>query len=74
MSTNICPLCNKAYTSRPAISRTDNHTLICPDCGTREALAGLGLGEDEREKILSIIHEHTGRLMDGDDDGDEEKK
>ena len=52
----VCPLCGKTYGEHPAISRTDNETPICPDCGTRQALEGLGISEDEREKILDIIH------------------
>lgn len=34
----ICPKCNKEYTDRPAISREDNKTEICPCCGRREAI------------------------------------
>ena len=30
---------------------------ICPDCGTREALESLGVGREEQDKILGIIHE-----------------
>lgn len=52
----VCPLCGRSYGDVPALSRTDNETLICPDCGTRQALEGIGVGEEEREKILSIIH------------------
>ena len=33
-----CPLCNKEYSDYPAISRVDNKTEICSECGTREAL------------------------------------
>ena len=54
-----CPLCGQTYGGHPAISRTDNKTRICPDCGTREALAALGVGENEREKIVRIIRAHT---------------
>jgi len=36
--TKICPTCGKAYTEVPALSRKDNKTLICPDCGTQEAM------------------------------------
>lgn len=52
----VCPLCGKAYAEPPALSRTDNETPICPDCGTRQALGSIGIGPEEREKILSIIH------------------
>lgn len=33
-----CPICGKKYTEAPALSRIDNETLICPDCGMRQAL------------------------------------
>ena len=52
----ICPLCGQTYTDAPALSRTDNETLICPDCGTRQALQSIGISAKEQEKILSIIH------------------
>jgi len=32
-----CPRCGKPYTDYPAISRRDNKTEICPECGTAEA-------------------------------------
>lgn len=37
--TNICPICNKEIGQYPAISRKDNKTEICSNCGTLEALA-----------------------------------
>lgn len=52
-----CPLCGKTYGEVPALSRTDNETLICPDCGTRQALESIGIDAEERERILSIIHQ-----------------
>ena len=52
----ICPLCGKTYGEPPALSRTDNEKLICPDCGTRQALESIGVYDEEREKILYIIH------------------
>lgn len=54
--TAICPRCGKEYTGRPALSRADNQTLICPDCGTREALESIGINTDEQDKILRAIH------------------
>lgn len=52
-----CPKCGHTYTERPALSRYDNETLICPDCGTREALESMGISIEEQDKILGIIHE-----------------
>lgn len=51
----VCPKCGKSYKGRPAISREDNVTPICPLCGTREALDGLGISEEERELIIASI-------------------
>lgn len=33
-----CPLCHKPYSGYPAISRKDNKTKICSECGLKEAL------------------------------------
>ena len=52
----VCPLCGKTYGEAPALSRTDNETLICPDCGTREALESIGVSKEQQDKILGIIH------------------
>lgn len=52
----VCPLCGKTYIEPPALSRTDNETLICPDCGTRQALESIGICTEEQDKILSILH------------------
>ena len=57
-----CPICGKEYSEHPALSRTDGKTLICPDCGTREALESIGVKEEERERILEIIHRETDGL------------
>ena len=54
--TAVCPRCGKVYTDRPAISRADNKTPICPDCGTREALESIGIDSAEQDKILRAIH------------------
>lgn len=55
----ICPRCGKSYSGTPALSRADNETLICPDCGTREALESIGVKSDEQEQILDTIHRYT---------------
>jgi transcription elongation factor Elf1 len=34
----ICPRCKMTFNGYPAISRKDNKTEICSDCGTAEAL------------------------------------
>lgn len=57
--TKICPKCGKTYRGHPAISRVDNETPICPECGTREALESIGIKADEQEQIIDTIHRHT---------------
>ena len=59
--TRICPICGKEYSEYPALSRKDN-VMICPDCGTREALESIGVGQAEQEEMLEIIHRNTHRL------------
>ena len=51
-----CPKCGMLFSERGAVSRVDNVTIICPDCGTREALESIGVDEKEQEKILDTIH------------------
>lgn len=52
----ICPRCQNSYHGAPALSRQDNKTLICPDCGTREALESIGVDAQEQDSILDTIH------------------
>lgn len=51
-----CPRCGCNYREPSALSRVDNQTFICPDCGTREALDSLGIKSEEQEQILDTIH------------------
>ena len=37
-SYRMCPRCGKPFSGYPAISRYDNETEICPDCGVEEAM------------------------------------
>lgn len=39
----VCPFCGRVYHGAPVLSREDNETLICPDCGTRQALQSIGV-------------------------------
>ena len=57
----VCPLCGRTYTEVPALSRKDNTTQICPDCGTRESLEAIGISPKEQEKVLEIIHKKLGK-------------
>lgn len=38
MEIQRCPKCKKEFTEHPAISRDDDRTEICPECGIREAI------------------------------------
>lgn len=56
MQIKICPKCGGRYGKRPAVSRVDSKTLICPNCGTREALESMGVGKTEQDAIIETIH------------------
>ena len=59
MEKKICPICGNPYIGHPALSRTDDKTEICPDCGISQSLQSIGISPEEQEKILSSIHRHT---------------
>lgn len=40
----ICPKCGKQFDRLLALSRVDNETMICDECGTMEALDSLPKG------------------------------
>lgn len=44
-----CPKCAKCYAGYPALSRVDNKTGMCPECGAREAI------------VSFLVSGHSGR-------------
>ena len=56
-----CPICGRTYTGHSALSRKDDATPICPDCGARQALEAAGITGEKQEKILEFIRENFGR-------------
>lgn len=53
----VCPLCGRKYTEPPALSRADNATDICPDCGMMEALASVpGRREGPAERTRRAVY------------------
>ena len=55
----VCPLCGRTYHGAPALSRTDNKTLICPDCGTRQALQSSSQSTVTRRSNIHNFHRDT---------------
>ena len=53
MKTNTCPKCGHTYQGYPALSRVDNRTEICPDCGICEAMEDAGLGPWTRKEVMA---------------------
>lgn len=51
-----CPRCGEIYSGHSSLSMVDNLTILCPDCGTREAFENIGVDETEQEKTLDTIH------------------
>ena len=55
--TRGCPLCGRSYMEPPALSRKDNATDICPDCGMLEALAAIpGRREGPAERTRRAVY------------------
>ena len=55
MKKRICPKCGKEYTAPAAVSRIDNVTAICPECGVREALDTIEVLPKDQDKILDML-------------------
>ena len=54
--TRTCPICGQRYTAPPALSRRDNKTYICPDCGMMDALAAMPRGESPAERTRKAVY------------------
>ena len=50
----ICPRCNQEYEGFPALSRRDNETDICSDCGTEEAMIDAGFCPDTENEMKFV--------------------
>jgi len=55
----ICPICGKKYSEYPALSRKDDKTEICPQCGMLEALTAFGITDEKAHEALDEIREAT---------------
>ena len=44
-----CPICQTKF-------QEGNDVVVCPECGTREALESIGLPEREIEDIVAVLH------------------
>lgn len=53
-----CPICNREYSERPALSRTDSKTEICPTCGMLEAVQSVpaeAMTKEQRAELENFI-------------------
>ena len=50
----LCPRCGVKYSAVPVSAK--DKTLICPDCGAREAMDIFNLKEEQKDEIISIMH------------------
>lgn len=48
MTSRVCPRCGNTYYDYPTISRRDNKTEICPQCGCAEALLSITKEKDRK--------------------------
>lgn len=60
---HTCPLCGRFYMEPPALSRKDDATKICPECGMMEALTTIpGLQEYPAEHAQRTIQRFIKRF------------
>ena len=52
----ICPICGATSIEPPALSRQDDKTRICPECGIMEALTAAGIPTETQKEIIKAIH------------------
>ena len=65
----ICPICGIKYTREPSISRVDNATPICPDCGIRQALCTIGVSDRrEQDHIIDLVKKFEAKAGGCDDE------
>jgi ribosomal protein L40E len=48
----ICPRCGESYTGYPALSRQNNETEICSECGMEQAIEAFQLYVFGRESQM----------------------
>lgn len=58
----ICPKCGRSFERLLALSRTDNETMICDECGTMEALDSLPHGVLTPQERTQIAVAATGNM------------
>lgn len=51
----ICPICGKEFTERPALSRKDDKTEICPMCSSKEAMEAAGWTKEMCDAAIEKI-------------------
>ena len=51
----VCPACNQTYFGYPAISRVDNKTEICPNCGAKEAMVAVLNSEELQTRVKDFF-------------------
>lgn len=55
---NVCAKCKKEFDYPPAVSRTDNESVLCRVCSASEALEAAGMSDEEMEHILAEVSSH----------------
>ena len=57
----ICPICKKEFNNPPALSRKDNKTKICSECGIVEAINCFEPDKKKAQKLIDSILEYEKR-------------
>ena len=55
MFPECCPGCGSEDMHRPALSRFDNKSYVCPMCGAAEAISAMVLGPEHPAVVMLIL-------------------
>ncbi|MBO5610605.1 MAG: hypothetical protein J5929_09605 [Eubacterium sp.] len=58
-----CPKCGREFERLLALSRDDNKTMICDDCGTAEALRDFGVYVHKNKPNRRLNHQERTRAQ-----------
>ena len=61
--TKTCPECGELFIVESGFSMTGYGTDVCQKCGSKKALKGLGMNDDEVKEMQKIMFKNSLKLI-----------